>query len=93
MTFEQFQATRREMRHSEIGHDDESYDPEVACFVYLGALFIEKTATWKLPSNIGAYYLILGNEQTVSDNLPLLERHLYDWAVSSGYELPEVTRA
>lgn len=88
MNFEQFQATRREMRHSEIGLNDDTCDPEVACLVYLDVLFIEKTATWEVPTTDGAYFLLIANEQTISDDLEKLERELYEYAMDAGYGEP-----
>lgn len=86
VTFEQFQATRRECDHAgmiEIGYDVGQL-PDAIGFAYQGGLVIEKTTDQWLDRS-GAYYLMLENLQFVSDDLAQLERRLYGYALRGGF--------
>ncbi len=74
LTFEEFQATRKRYANLQnapyIGN---TFDYSTPGYTYDGTLWIEN-----LPS--GRYYLILTNDDYVSDKLEDLEHKLYnDW--------------
>jgi hypothetical protein len=90
MTFEQFQATRKES--NDLGRDTEDCmwdnEPKASGLLYLGKLFIENVEDWwpQRAKDMGKYHLLLGRDEWVSDDLESLERELYDWAMSAGYD-------
>jgi hypothetical protein len=79
-SFLQFQATRTPCddlsQHPDLSPEyfvDGDCQPRTAPgFVYDGSAYIERTSA-------GSYYLVLGNEETTSANLEMLERALYEW--------------
>lgn len=89
MTFEQFQASRKESQDLAVDAPDYTYDPDTkhTGFVYLGALAIENVLeNWpESTRRAGKYYLILGNQEFISDDLEKLERELHDYAVGEGF--------
>ena len=94
LTFEEFQATRRfvpdankhEACHRLGNYQDEDLPkalrPRVQpCLIYRGDLVIGLvTEGWPWPARRqGAYNLVIGNQDQVSDDLERLERELYDF--------------
>lgn len=92
MTFEQFQATRTRCENLGDVLADARWDgePDGKGFLYLGALYIEDVQEhWPDKAKAaGKHYLLIGNVETISDDLEALEHQLYDFAVGEGYELP-----
>jgi hypothetical protein len=88
MTFEQFQATRKASSDLSKDAPDYTYDVDAAHtgFVYSGGLCIENVlAHWPQKTrDAGKYYLVLGNEEFISDDLASLEIKLFDYAVGEG---------
>jgi hypothetical protein len=89
MTFEQFQATKQWSDDLSVQIPDLRQDtgPQPKGNVYLGCLYIEYVAShWPTEAKAqGEWYLILSNQEWITDDLTALERKLYDWAVSEGY--------
>jgi hypothetical protein len=90
MTFEEFQATRR--RTDDIGAaiNDARWEgePPAKGFLYLDdALYIEEVQPhWpETARKAGKWFLLIGNQERISDDLPALERELFDFAASEGY--------
>lgn len=94
--FQLFQASVVEVEdvrpYNEMYAD--SHDEPVPGRVYLVdavnkcGLVIESTSYWKddNPHKAeGAWYLILGNQEWITDNLEQLEVHLFDWGKSAGW--------
>jgi hypothetical protein len=81
LTFEQFQATKRYGVLADLlgPHGIDVADPERG-YVYADALYIGER---NHPE--GRWELVLGNRDWLSDDLPRLERCLYDWACAEGY--------
>jgi hypothetical protein len=97
MTFEDFIATKRwsdDLRHDVLdgpwGHEPPKGN------VYLGSLYIEHIDdSWPEAARAGGeWYLVIGNTEWI-DELPKLERILYDFAFDEGMDLiaylPELT--
>lgn len=88
MTFEQFQASRQHC--PDIGEaikQDMGVTEPVPGNLYLGSLYIEARQIW-WPTEAreqGAWHLLIGNVEWISDDLDMLERRLYEFAVSEGY--------
>lgn len=91
--FRAFQATREE--HADLRKvcdgtwGDEDKAP--AGFAYLnGGLYIEKVgADWpEKARQQGAYYLIIGNQEWITDDLEALEKRLFGFAVTEGFDIP-----
>jgi hypothetical protein len=85
MTFEQFQASKTECadlgkRLEECRWDDE---PIASGLVYAGDLYIERVGShWPEKAKAeGKWYLLICNEEWISDDLESLERRLYAFAV------------
>ena len=80
-TFEQFIATKQEnVDLGEILRDTELYRGNL----YVGSMWIQDTTSW--PDDIvasGRWYLA-GRSECFSNDLRLLERKLYDYAVKEG---------
>lgn len=89
MTFEEFQASRREV--SDLGaelQDAAFEDCGIASgLVYLNTLYIQHvTDNWPQDARArGAFYLVIGNAEWISDDLTSLERKLYEFADGEGY--------
>jgi len=90
MTFEQFQATRRPCADLGKALDDARWEEDkspASGLLYLGALYIEEVRPdW--PNNArarGQWYLMIGRDEWISDDLEKLERELFDFAMSAGY--------
>ena len=96
MTFEQFQTSGRYCGDLGKALDDASFDDADGSGQKLATgriygdprypLYIESTKDWEtVRSNGNAWYLILERDEYLSNDLPQLERLLYDFAVTSGY--------
>lgn len=91
LTFEAFMASRRyyDNLHVPLGdtHDDWLTRPNPG-YVYCGNLYIEKiTEDWPADARAkGQWQLLLTNESYISNNLAELERRLYEYAISAGYD-------
>jgi hypothetical protein len=88
MTFEEFKATRHVVPNLAAAHPEcFGYEGRPG-FLYLGTcLFIEIAGPlWPAKAREqGGFYLILNNDEYISDNLDELEKKLFDWAQSEGY--------
>jgi hypothetical protein len=85
MTFEQFQASKTECPNLGERLDDARWEDEptpASGLVYAGDLYIERVADhWPAKARTeGKWYLILCNEEYISDDLENLERKLYAFA-------------
>jgi hypothetical protein len=91
MTFEQFQATRQwcEDLPAAVSSDNWGDDPQGTPKgnLYLGCLYIEHVQDWwpQDAKDRGDWYLLLGRDEWITNDLTALERRLYDWAASEGY--------
>jgi len=89
MTFEQFQSTRKWSDDLAAAVQSAPWEDDAIANgnLYLDCLFIEAVQPhW--PEAVraqGAWHLLIGNEEWVSDDLSALEQRLYDWAMSEGY--------
>lgn len=85
VTFEQFTATRREC--AALPETTGPSNQPVPGLLYLSTLYIETRQEWWTDEakKAGAYYLILENQEWISDDLPALERKLYDFAKVGGF--------
>jgi len=90
ITFEQFQASRT--RCADLGERiaDAHWDDEpvpATGNVYLACLYIADVLPhWpEAARNQGRWYLIIDRDEYITDDLALLERRLYDFALSEGY--------
>lgn len=83
--YDRFLASKEECR--DIGAATGDFDYAGATgFLYLGCLFIEtRRPEWKMPAAAHAYMLTIGRESDCSDDLPSLERKLFDFAFAEGY--------
>jgi hypothetical protein len=83
LTFEQFQATGRDSADlAEVLDECVDGPGRVYLVTETGALYIHR---WG--GSAGEWCLVLGNEQTVFNNLADAERALYAWAIGEGYTL------
>jgi hypothetical protein len=86
MTLEQFQATRK--TSDDLAAATGNYYDEGAHtgFLYEGNLCIENVLdTWpEATRRAGKYYLQIGNQEFISDDLADLERRLFDYGKSEG---------
>ncbi len=91
MTFAQFQATKTHCDDLGAKLSDAMWEGEPAAKgnVYLDALYIGAVMDhWpEAARKQGAWHLLIGNCEWISDDLESLERKLYDFAVSEGYEV------
>lgn len=90
MTFEKFQATKKECADLAAALGSENWEDAKHTptgFIYLGSLYIENVLPhWPERARAeGRYYLILNRDEYITDDLELLERKLFDWAVAEGY--------
>lgn len=76
LTFEQFQATGKEVDNigDVLGDADEELDRP-------GRVYDD--AFWILPTSDGRWYLRVIQDEWTSADLTELERHLYDWYVQN----------
>jgi hypothetical protein len=92
MTFQEFQATRRDCDDLGAVTNDARWEDEptpAKGITYLdNTLYIEAVQPhWPDAAKArGKWHLILGREEWITDDLEMLERELYDWAVSEGYD-------
>ena len=89
MNFTRFQATRVWSDDLRIAVPDSCWEDCLVPpqgWVYEGGLYIEKVLPhWPEASRKrGAWYLILGNLEWITDDLVSLEQRLYDYALSEG---------
>lgn len=86
LSFVDFQAKARRVADigAEISADLDGVRPGI---LYPGGLYIEcQNQHWSEPAkNNGAYLLIIGRDDWISDDLELLERKLYEFGVDEGY--------
>ncbi len=94
MTFEQFLATKRPCDDLAAAVQSAPWgDTAARGFLYLDALYIETVetvetvdASWpEETQRAGAYHLLIGRSEWITDNLEELERRLFEFAVSEGY--------
>lgn len=91
MTFEAFMASRRyyDNLHTALGrtHDD-WINRSNPGYLYCGALYIQQvTDEWPVDARAkGKWELLLTSESYISDDLPALEKRLYEYAIRSGYD-------
>lgn len=90
LTFEQFTATRTECDDLAAAVQSENWETEGTPKgnLYLGCLYIERVqAHWPAESRAaGSWCLTIDRDCQISDDLNMLERALYDFAASEGYE-------
>jgi hypothetical protein len=84
LTFEAFQATRRIATPAEVDAITGGTDG----WMYAGYLVIEDASKWE--NSKAKYYLMLSNEEYLSDDLEELERKLY--AFYAGEQFVELSR-
>ncbi len=94
LTFEAFQASRTECTDLGAAISDARWDDDPAPgkgYLYLGSLYIEEVREWwpDRARSEGRWYLMLENTERISDDLESLERDLYQFALSAGYEAPK----
>jgi hypothetical protein len=82
MTFQEFQATRTwaDDLVAALGPDI-IYQPDRPGFHYAGGLHIFAPGGGAAPN---VYELVIGNEQTLSEDLTELERRLYEYGLGEG---------
>jgi hypothetical protein len=90
MTFEQFQATRtwsEDLKAVSSDPDNWADDVTPKGNLYLGSLYIQHVEPfWPADARAeGEWYLLLGRDEWITNDLTALERRLYDWAKSEGY--------
>jgi hypothetical protein len=85
MTIEQFQATRKLVPDLGTSTDNEALDGRPG-YLYEGALCIEThCADWAgSPADTYQFFLVIGNQEWLSNDLSELEARLYEYAVSEG---------
>jgi hypothetical protein len=92
MTIEQFRASRQWCDDLGAKLKDASFEQDgkkARGWIYLDALFIERVENdWpEATRRRGDWHLILGNAEYISFDIFELERRLFDWAVSEGYDV------
>ena len=89
MTFEQFQATRRWCDDLGAAIADARWQgepPATVQSVPRRPLYEAVQAHWPEATEAqGKWHLIIGRDEWVSDDLTMLEKHLYDFAMEEGY--------
>lgn len=95
LSLEQFRRTRAYCadlcKHPTVGPNmaDLELEAPVPGYVYLDCLWIEincHNETDTTPAELrGAFHLVIANSEWLVDDLALLERHLYDFAVGEDY--------
>lgn len=89
MTFEQFQATRKWSDNLAADVQSANWETEGTPKgnLYLGCLYIDHVEPhWpETAKSQGCWHLMLGRDETITTDLTLLERRLYQWAQSEGY--------
>lgn len=73
MTFEEWTDSRKYAKLENLEHYYE-VSSDTWGFEYPSCCVIEDTNTWK-----GRWYLVIGNEQWVSDDIEELEGKLWEW--------------
>ena len=86
MTFEELQATRKEVSDLGAAIEDDAYNG-LPGYVYLGVLWIEKAPEegWEFARDPGVYHLQIERDEYFSNDLSNLESKLHRWARSAGY--------
>lgn len=94
MTFEQFQSTRQWSTDlaTAIGSENWETNGTPKGNLYLGCLYIDHVEShWpQIARDAGEWHLLLGRNEWITNNLVTLERRLYDWAISEGYDCSTV---
>jgi hypothetical protein len=94
MTFTEFQATKQETNDLGTTLSDALWDnePPARGLIYLGVFFIDEVmAHWpEAARKQGKWHLLLERDEWISDNLAELEKRLYDFAISAGYDCPDI---
>jgi hypothetical protein len=89
LTFSEFQAMRRWCDDLGKAIADSRWDgePPAKGNLYLGALYIEEVQPhWPDAAKArGKWHLLIGRDEWISDDLTMLEKHLYDFAMEEGY--------
>ncbi len=89
MTFEQFRASRRYCEDIGTAISDARWEsePPAKGYLYLDVLYIEEAQPhWPASAKAqGKWYLLIGRNEWITDDLGALEHKLYDWAESEGY--------
>jgi hypothetical protein len=82
MTFAEFQASRRAVPDVRAEVPDETIEPGASGLIYGDGYFIlDVMAHWpEAARERGRYYLIVCNEEWISDDLEKLERELFSYA-------------
>ncbi len=88
MTFEEFQTTRQHCTDLGAKLSDSMWDnePKGIGNIYVKCLYIEHIQPhWPdSAKSRGQWHLILGRDEWISNDLSMLERKLYEFAVSEG---------
>ena len=79
MTFEQFLQTKKHTNDLGVITGDDNLDRQ-AGFVYRDTFWIESTHNWSDQPDGKKWYLQLGNQEYLSDDIGELEQRLYDYA-------------
>ena len=89
MTFAEFQATRTVCENLATAFPEMCWEdgPAPSGLSYIGMLYIETVKPhWPEAAKArGRWYLIICNNEFISDDLTALERRLYEFAKSEGY--------
>jgi hypothetical protein len=89
MTLEQFVATKKWCTDLGETLNDAMWDgePEATGWLYMGSLYIDEVQPhWPNDARQqGQWHLILEREEWITNDLPDLERRLYEFARSAGY--------
>ncbi|HET6927456.1 MAG TPA: hypothetical protein VFI48_11470 [Hyphomicrobiaceae bacterium] len=93
MTYEQFLATRKWSENLLIdcepyaANNSEQSDYVQSGYIYCDSLFIEATEAWwpEGARDQGKWHLLLERDEYITDDLDMLQRRLYRWAISAGY--------
>lgn len=85
MTFEQFQASKRFVTNLGAELKDECLDGHTG-YLYADVFYIDIVASdWPQEAQQkGKYHLLLGNSETISNDLAELEGYLYEYAIVEG---------
>jgi len=85
-SFEEFQQSKHLSTNLGIELSDARWEdqPPAHGFVYEGGLYIECMQDhWSASAKAcGQYYLIIGCDEHISDDLEMLERRLYEFGIS-----------
>jgi hypothetical protein len=90
MTFEQFRSTAKHCDDLGKALADAHWEGDETAAkgnLYLNCLYIEQVQPhWpEAARREGAWHLLIGRDEWITDDLTSLERKLYDWAMAEGY--------